>query len=72
MSVDIPRAWEIARGVAPQRHPDPKCSFRQTAGALLCDCAVLMKHPEYLDDLLQTSDGVVLTAEALRPLRARP
>lgn len=44
--VDFPRAWEIARSVPPQEHPHPKCSFRQTGGALLCDCSVLMEHPE--------------------------
>lgn len=44
--VDFPRAWQIARSVPPSQHPHPKCSFRQTDGALLCDCSVLMKHPE--------------------------
>lgn len=44
--VDFPRAWEISRSVPPDKHPHPKCSFRQTAGALLCDCSVLYKHPE--------------------------
>lgn len=44
--VDFPRAWQIARSVPPQQHPHPKCSFRQTDGALLCDCDVLYKHPE--------------------------
>lgn len=44
--VDFPRAWEIARSVPPAKHPNPKCSFRQTDGALLCDCSVLFKHPE--------------------------
>lgn len=46
-NIDFPRAWEIARSVPPQEHPHPKCSFRQTDGALLCDCDVLFKHPEY-------------------------
>lgn len=58
MSVDFPRAWEIARATPMEQH-DPKCSYRQLGGGgLLCDCAVLTQHPEYLDDVLQTAGGV--------------
>ena len=46
MSVDFPRAWEIARSVPAEDH-DPRCSYAQTSGALLCDCHVLTSHPEY-------------------------
>lgn len=53
MSVDFPRAWQIAKSIPPSQH-DPRCSFAQTDGAVLCDCDVLMKHPETLDDVLQT------------------
>ena len=44
--MDYPRAWQIAREAPMDRH-HPKCSFRQTAGGLLCDCDVITKHPEY-------------------------
>ncbi len=56
MSVDFPRAWEIARAVTPAEH-DWRCSFALTAGAILCDCHVLTQHPEYTDDVLQTRSG---------------
>lgn len=49
MTVDFLRAWEIARAVPPDQHPHPKCSFRQTSGALLCDCEVLYGHPEVME-----------------------
>ena len=49
MSVDFPRGWQIARS-APFGSHDPACSFVQAAGGMLCDCAVLLRHPEYLDD----------------------
>jgi hypothetical protein len=44
--MDFPRAWEIARAVAPEYHHN-RCSYNTTSGALLCDCAVLTEHPEY-------------------------
>ena len=44
--MDFPRAWEIARAAPLDKHHE-RCSFRQTGGALLCDCEVLTKHPEY-------------------------
>lgn len=65
MSVDFPRAWEISRAVAPEGH-DPECSCAQTNGALLCDCQILFGHPEYLDDVMQTSGGVVFDADEWR------
>ena len=54
MSVDYPRAWEIARATEAERH-HPKCSYRKSGGAFLCDCEVLTQHPEYRDDVLQSS-----------------
>jgi hypothetical protein len=45
-AIDFPRAWEIARA-APMAEHDPRCSFRQCDGAMLCDCPVLTAHPEY-------------------------
>lgn len=62
MSVDFPRAWQISKMVAVDEH-DPLCSYRQTDGGLLCDCHVLMKHPEVLDDVLQGTDGVPIEKE---------
>lgn len=63
MSVDFPRAWQIARMALMEDH-DPECSFRQTDGAVLCDCHVLTEHPEYKDDVLQGKDGVPCRSEA--------
>lgn len=54
MSVDYPRAWEIARAAPFEKH-HPKCSYRKTAGGFLCDCAVLTEHLDYKDDVLQSS-----------------
>jgi hypothetical protein len=51
MSVDFPRAWQITRETRPNEH-DLRCSYVQTDGTLLCDCCVLMQHPEYLDDVM--------------------
>lgn len=59
MSVDFPRAWQIARA-APWVAHDPRCSFRDTHGCFLCDCQVLTEHPEYQDDVLHGVDGTVL------------
>lgn len=49
MTVDYPRAWAISRSVVPEKHHE-KCSTRQTNGAILCDCDVLFKHPDYLSN----------------------
>lgn len=60
MSVDFPRAWEIARAVPTEVH-DPQCSYAQTASGMLCDCWVLTKHAEYLDDsVMHGAGGVVI------------
>lgn len=45
----FPRAWEIARATPVESHLE-MCSYRQTEGALLCDCPVLTMHPEYIED----------------------
>lgn len=57
MSVDFPRAWEIANAHSDLHHP--ACSYASSGGALLCDCEVLYLHREYLDDVLHTSGGHV-------------
>lgn len=57
MSIDFPRAWELAQATPVEKH-DKKCSYRQTDGCLICDCHVITKHPEYLDDVLQGAGGV--------------
>lgn len=64
MSVDYPRAWEIARATAAEAH-HPQCSFRVSKGGILCDCAVLIEHAEYKDDVLQTAGGKVWRAQAI-------
>lgn len=38
--LDFPQAWAFIRDTRPEDH-DPKCSWRQMDGALLCDCSVL-------------------------------
>lgn len=49
MSVDFPRAWQISRAKPFEQH-DERCSYRVAKGGFMCDCNVLWKHPEYLDD----------------------
>lgn len=61
MSVDFPRAWEIANATLATDH-DPACSYYRSTGALLCDCVVLTGHPEYTDDVLHGRGGVVHAA----------
>jgi len=56
MSVDYPRAWQIARSVPISKH-HPECSYRTEEGGLLCDCDILNKHQEVTDNTLQTIDG---------------
>jgi len=57
MSVDYPRAWEIARATPFEEH-HPECSYRTQKGGFLCDCDVLWQHPEYRDEILQGAGGV--------------
>lgn len=52
MTVDYPRAWQIARTKPASKH-HRKCSYRVTSGCVLCDCDVLMKHPDVLDSVMQ-------------------
>jgi hypothetical protein len=60
MSVDYPRGWQLARAVPFTLH-DPACSYRQTTGAILCDCEVVMGHEETLDpERMFGLDGVEL------------
>lgn len=68
MSVDFPRAWEIARQTPEDEH-GLLCSYRQTRGAVLCDCRVLTEHEEFKDGGLHTTGGVpwdIRRAEELR------
>jgi hypothetical protein len=58
MSVDFPRAFQIVNATDFAEH-HPKCSYRIAKGGFLCDCDVLYKHPEYLDDELHTKDGEI-------------
>lgn len=62
--IDYPRAWEIAKSVAFEHHHN-KCSFNTTRGAILCDCDIINRHPEYLDtDNSYGSGGVIKTIAA--------
>jgi hypothetical protein len=70
VSIDFPRAWELAAATdLPQHHP--QCSYRQTERALLCDCDVLYKHPEMLDEAMHTRGGRILSV-ITSPLAASP
>ena len=44
--MDYPTAWEICRSVPETKH-HPDCSWRS---GLLCDCEVLVTHPQYIKD----------------------
>lgn len=55
MSIDFPRAWQICKSVPDEKH-NPRCSW--VKARLLCDCHVITKHPEYLDDILHGKDGL--------------
>lgn len=58
MSLDFPRAWQIAKASDMEDH-HPKCSYLQTQGGILCDCDVINKHPEFLDkSVLFGKDGI--------------
>lgn len=59
MSVDFPRAWEIAAAAAPEYHHND-CSFNVSGGGVLCDCDVLNKHPEHMDAINLFGAGGVL------------
>lgn len=59
MSVDFPRGWEITRSVAPEYHHN-RCSYN--VAGMLCDCDVLMKHPEQLDATFYGAGGRVIRA----------
>lgn len=54
--MDFPAAWAIARATEPEYHHN-KCSFNVTSGALLCDCDVLFKHPQYVADYGPSSEA---------------
>lgn len=58
MSADFPRAWELVAETRLAEH-HPKCSYRVTERALLCDCDVLMTHPEVTDTVMHTAGGKV-------------
>lgn len=66
MSVDIPRAWQIARSQPINLHEE-KCSHRQMGERFLCDCEILTSHPEYQDGETHTAIGKILYL----PLKAK-
>lgn len=58
MSIDIPRGWQITEQ-APDEDHHIHCSWRQAR--MLCDCDVIWKHPEFLDESkFYGKDGVVI------------
>lgn len=58
MSVDYPRGWQICDASKDEDH-HARCSWR--THKMLCDCDVLMRHPEQLDKTaLYGKDGKVL------------
>lgn len=65
MSVDIPRGWEITDSVEPEYHHN-QCSFN--THSMLCDCNVLFKHPEFLDEENFYGKGGVI----IRKLEPKP
>lgn len=66
MTLDFPRAWELARAAPLEAH-DPECSYVQTDGALLCDlvCPVIANAPEYRCAALHSVGGKI-------PVMGRP
>jgi hypothetical protein len=62
MSIDFPRAWQICEASKDEDH-DPHCSWVQCG--MLCDCDVVMRHPEQLDEsTFYGKDGVVISRSA--------
>lgn len=58
MSIDFPRAWQICEASKDEDH-DRRCSWIQAR--MLCDCDVVMKHPEQLDkDRFFGKDGTLI------------
>lgn len=57
--IDFPRGWQISKSVPFEAHHE-KCSYRVAKGGFLCDCGVIWKHPEYLDErFMYGEDGVI-------------
>lgn len=66
--MDYPRGWQITRESPMEAHHE-KCSWR--THSMLCDCAVLTKHPEYLDDVLHGLDGLPCPPRPPEPPRPK-
>jgi len=49
MSIDFPRAWQLAHQSKPEDH-DKNCSYINPGG-FLCDCAYLHNHPDQQADI---------------------
>lgn len=64
MSLDFPRAWELARAAPSDAH-HPECSYMQTDGALLCDivCPVMTGSPEFQCPALHSHGGAAVHGE---------
>lgn len=60
MTVDFPRAFQLIENTKLEDH-HPECSWHH---GILCDCDILMKHPEVLDDVMHTLDGITISVVA--------
>lgn len=57
--IDFPRAWRIAKMTPFEDHHE-ECSFRVATGGFLCDCDVIWKHREHLDEkFMYGKDGEI-------------
>lgn len=48
MAVTSARAWQISNAAPLHKHART-CSYVVKRGAKLCDCEVLLQHPQHLD-----------------------
>ena len=58
MTIDYPRGWQLCEQSKLEDHHE-RCSWR--TDRMLCDCDVVMRHPEQLErGVLYGKDGKVL------------
>ena len=64
MSLDFPRAWELARA-APMEAHHARCSYVQAGGAMLCDtgCPVIADAPEFACPALHGAAGLAIRTD---------
>jgi hypothetical protein len=73
VSIDFPRAWELARSTAPEDH-HPECSYAVTGGAFVCDliCPVISENREFGCEAMHSRGGEVLHGTCTCPAQAQP